>query len=395
MSTDDSPLELPPQPPRNSRTARFLLRGLAVVLPTVLTLVILIWLGGLLNKFVIQPSTFAVRYSLALFLDDSRPKTDESLVTWERLPALKYAGTDYLVTRTLRENLESRVANPPEGGGPLGPRTAVPEDWVTEDTDQVYVPMRQRAVPYADFAEAASRLEADEMPRTANGIYRELVTSRYFFGLLHLSAVMVIATIVLLYFLGGFFTARLGTWFVHRFERDFLGRLPLISNVYSSVKQVTDFFFTERTVEYNSIVAVEYPRRGIWSIGFVTSDAFLEVTAAVGEPMVAILMPTSPMPMTGFTVTVPRSEVIDLDITVDQAFQFCLSCGVLVPPQQKVTPESLREELAKRLSGKFGDSSPPNRTAQFVPPAAAASTAPPAETPPAQPSRRPDPGEDG
>ncbi len=76
----------------------------------------------------------------------------------------------------------------------------------------------------------------------------------------------------------------------------------------------------------------------------------LEITIAAGEPLVSVLMPTSPMPMTGFTVSVPKSDVIDLNLTIDQAFQFCLSCGVLVPPQQHVSPERLREELARRLS---------------------------------------------
>jgi uncharacterized membrane protein len=366
MSTADHAsdgLAPPDPPPRKSRTVRFLLKGLAVVLPTILTIVIVIWLAGLLHEYVIQPSTFAVRYSLALFLDESRPKDDPALVVWERLPALKYCGTDYFVTRELRTDLEARVANAlAEGNEPLGTRTSVPVEWVRERSKEVFVPMRHDAVPYDDFARAAARLDADEYPRTANGVYREIVTDRYFYGMIHLTAVMVVATIVLLYFLGGLFTARLGAWFVHKFEHNFLGRLPIISNVYSSVKQVTDFFFTERTVEYNSIVAVEYPRRGIWSIGFVTSEGFLEVTAAIGEPMVAVLMPTSPMPMTGFTITVPRSQVVDLDITVDQAFQFCLSCGVLVPPQQQVTPEKLREEFARRFTGKFGGTDAIGRT---------------------------------
>jgi len=77
----------------------------------------------------------------------------------------------------------------------------------------------------------------------------------------------------------------------------------------------------------------------------------LEMTVTAGEPLVAILVPTSPMPVTGYTMSVPKSEIVDLNITVDQAFQFCLSCGVLVPPQQRVTDDLLREELGKRLLG--------------------------------------------
>lgn len=70
-----------------------------------------------------------------------------------------------------------------------------------------------------------------------------------------------------------------------------------------------------------------------------------EIAEATGEPMLSVLMPTSPMPMTGFTVTVKRSEAIDLDLTVDEALQFVISCGVVVPPQQRV------ERAAEVLEG--------------------------------------------
>ncbi len=393
---DQPEMPTPPQPfTGRSRAGRFLVRGLAVVLPTVLTLVILIWLAGLLNRYVIKPSTFAVQYTIAVFMDDSQPKIDDRFVTWERLPALKYVGTDYLVTADLKKRLETRLAGVQDDGRePIGPRTAVPVPWVTNELDEVFVPLRKRVVPYADYAAIAANLDESEYPKTANGVYRELVIERYFYyGVMQLTAVMVAAAIVLLYFLGGLFTARIGGWVVHKFEHNFLGRLPLISNVYSSVKQVTDFFFTERTVEYNRIVAVEYPRRGCWSIGFVTSDSLLEITAAVGEPMVTLLMPTSPMPMTGFTVSVPRSEIIDLNITVDQAFQFCLSCGVLVPPQQEVTPETLREEFSKRLSGKFETDQNGRRSAPSAGPPSEPATGEPSKSEP-QPSES-SAGDDG
>ena len=112
-------------------------------------------------------------------------------------------------------------------------------------------------------------------------------------------------------------------------------RVPLIRNVYSAVKQVTDFVFSEREIEFNRVVAIEYPRRGIWSIGFVTGESMREIRSAAKEPVLSILMPTSPMPATGFTITAPKSDTIDLDITIDQAIQFVVSCGVVVPPQQQ------------------------------------------------------------
>ncbi len=91
------------------------------------------------------------------------------------------------------------------------------------------------------------------------------------------------------------------------------------------------------------------------------------MTAAAGEPLLSVLVPTSPMPVTGYTINLPKSEVVDLNITIDQAFQFCLSCGVLVPSQQRVTAELLQQELTKRLTGLAPKSRPAASTADQSP----------------------------
>lgn len=326
--------------PRKSRPAlRFLLRGLAISLPPILTIWILAWIVGVINNFVLAPTSSVVRYAIVQFTDESLPRDQfQSPEPW--MPKLNHCDGNYLVTSTTRDELTKLRDGAAQSTRKL-------ED---ELKAVAYVPFGDRAVPYADYAEVALNLGSKEMPRTSRGIYMELVATRYFRSRLVFTAAAVILALVMLYFIGRMVNARVGVWMIQKVETRVLARVPLVNQVYSSVKQVTDFFFTERKVEYNRVVAVEYPRRGMWSIGFVTSDSFLELSAAVGEPLVCVLMPTSPMPMTGFTISVPRSDVIDLDVTVDQAFQFCLSCGVLVPAQQKVTPEALRLALAKHLS---------------------------------------------
>jgi hypothetical protein len=74
------------------------------------------------------------------------------------------------------------------------------------------------------------------------------------------------------------------------------------------------------------------------------------MTLAAGEPMISVMIPASPLPMTGVVISVPKSAVIDLNCTLDQAFQYYLSCGVLVPEQQRATPELLHRELSRRLA---------------------------------------------
>ncbi|QDT93858.1 DUF502 domain-containing protein [Gimesia algae] len=334
---DNNPAQKP-EKRKIGRNHRFFLRGLAISLPPILTLVIVIWVAGIVNDYIITPTTTTVRYCIAYFTDDSQPR--DNFVEMENLPPLEYCRKDYLISRKDVDKI--RALELEAGSQPVNRNKLSAYAWV---------PFGDRAVKYVDYREVAKRIRESDMPTTAMGLYMELATTRWFKSLFHLSAVAVALTIVALYFLGRFVTARIGAWMVVKFEQGVLAKLPVVSNVYSSVKQVTDFFFSERTVDYSRVVAVEYPRRGIWSLGFVTGDSMLEMTVTAGEPLVAILIPTSPMPVTGYTMSVPKSEIVDLNITVDQAFQFCLSCGVLVPPQQRVTDDLLREELGKRLLG--------------------------------------------
>jgi uncharacterized membrane protein len=85
------------------------------------------------------------------------------------------------------------------------------------------------------------------------------------------------------------------------------------------------------------VIAVEYPRKGIWSIGLVTGESMVDIASAANEPVLSVLIPTSPAPFTGYTLTIKRSEAIDLNITIDQAVQFIISCGVVIAPQQMQT----------------------------------------------------------
>lgn len=355
-----SPTSIPPDPvinPERSKPTRFLLRGLAITLPPILTVVILIWILGAINDYIITPTSTVVRYALAHVIEDS-VKT-ETLKPWEKLPPIEYCQNNYRITPELKSRLERRLRN--EGA------EQIKTDWIYSERDDVYVPFGSRAVPYADFKEVASNVPVSDMPATSIGVYMDLVTTRYFRSVFHLSAVAVIVTVVLLYFIGRIMTVQIGQWLVGNFEKRILARLPVISNVYSSVKQVTDFLFTERTVAYNQVVAVEYPRKGVWSLGFVTGSGMKEVLDANGEPLLALLMPTSPMPMTGFTIMVPQKDCIELDLTIDQAFQFCLSCGVLVPPQQKITSDLLSNVVQKSLNNhsnlEVGDS-PENESSE-------------------------------
>ena len=98
---------------------------------------------------------------------------------------------------------------------------------------------------------------------------------------------------------------------------------------------------------------LEYPRVGIWTLGFVTSESLPPLRKALNEDLVSVFIPTSPMPMTGFTINVRKREVIDMELTIDQAVQFIVSCGVVCPP-----PISVVGGNAPRIGGASPDTTP-------------------------------------
>jgi uncharacterized membrane protein len=295
-----------------------------------------------------------VRFVLAEVIDKSRPTSE--LVPASGLPPLEYCGSNYRVPQADLRLL--RRADPSQpGASKANGREPIDPDRQAEIGGVAYVPFGERAVPYHDFEEVASRMRPSDWPATVTGLYMELVTLRYFKSVGSLSALATALTIMALYFLGRIVTARMGQWMVSRFETLVLARLPVISSVYSSVKQVTDFFFSERAVAYNRVVAIEFPRMGVWTIGFAMGESLLEMALSAGESMLSVMIPAAPMPMTGWVVSVPKSAVIDLNLTLDQAFQYFLSCGVLVPEHQRATPELLHRELARRLAESFAHNS--------------------------------------
>lgn len=122
------------------------------------------------------------------------------------------------------------------------------------------------------------------------------------------------------------------------FDR-FLSRIPVLRMIYPHIKQLTEFVFSEDKVSaFRRVVMLQYPRKGVWSLGFVTGPAMGVLRERTGLDLVSVFVPSSPTPFTGYVVSVPRDEVVDLPITVDEALRFTISGGVLMPPGQVPTP---------------------------------------------------------
>lgn len=110
-----------------------------------------------------------------------------------------------------------------------------------------------------------------------------------------------------------------------------LGRIPLVRTIYTSVKQVLETLFTSNSKSFRKVVLVEYPRSGIWSLGFLTNDGLATAKSASGYDLVSIFIPTTPNPTSGFIVMFPKNDVTELELSVEDGFKFIISMGVIIP----------------------------------------------------------------
>jgi uncharacterized membrane protein len=112
---------------------------------------------------------------------------------------------------------------------------------------------------------------------------------------------------------------------------DLLERIPFVRALYSGVKSFSETVFSKSGNSFKKVLLVEYPRAGLWSMGFQTTDHLDEISERLGEPQVCVFIPTTPNPTSGFIVFVPRSKCIELDMSIDTAMRMIVTLGVVGP----------------------------------------------------------------
>lgn len=115
------------------------------------------------------------------------------------------------------------------------------------------------------------------------------------------------------------------------FWEGLLARIPFVRTIYGGAKNFAETVLSDQGKAFNQVLLVEYPKAGIWSLAFKTSEYLGEVQAKTGKDVVCVFVPTTPNPTSGFIIMVPRDEVIELDMEVDQALKMIISLGVVVP----------------------------------------------------------------
>lgn len=132
----------------------------------------------------------------------------------------------------------------------------------------------------------------------------------------------------------GMFAANLFGRRLVAFWESILGRIPLVRSIYSSVKQVTETILSSNSKSFRKVALVEFPRKGVWSVGFMSNCGMQKAIDATGQELISVFVPTTPNVTTGFILMVPVTDVIELDLSVEDAFKYIISMGVVVPEGQ-------------------------------------------------------------
>lgn len=164
----------------------------------------------------------------------------------------------------------------------------------------------------------------------------------------HIPGLGAIVTVIIIFICGLITTSYLGTRIVGFGER-LVGKIPFVRSIYQAIKRIADSLLMDKARSFKKVVMVEYPRRGIFSIGFVTGMPNGEIQKIVGQnsPCVGVFMPLALTPTTGFFIMVPRDELFELAMTVEEAFTLIISAGIVTPASHQQACFADAAETAK------------------------------------------------
>ncbi|KTD11014.1 transmembrane protein [Legionella gratiana] len=148
----------------------------------------------------------------------------------------------------------------------------------------------------------------------------------------HIPGLGVILSLVILLVTGviatNYFGQRLVAW-----GESILSKIPLVRSIYKTVKQVIHAVVSTNSEAFRKVVIIEYPRKGLWSIAFQTGTANSQINDKIQDTLISVFIPTTPNPTSGFLMMIPKRDVVELDMSIDEALKFIISLGVMPPTQ--------------------------------------------------------------
>ena len=152
----------------------------------------------------------------------------------------------------------------------------------------------------------------------------------------HIPGFGLIITVVLIFVIGLITQSYLGKKLVFLGEW-IVGKIPLVRNIYIGIKQLVTAIFVENSRAFKQVVMIEYPRKDLWVIAFLTGVTEGEVQDRTKKEVVNVFVPTTPNPTSGFYLLVPKKDIINLNMTVEEAFKLIVSGGIVSPPEEETS----------------------------------------------------------
>lgn len=175
----------------------------------------------------------------------------------------------------------------------------------------------------------------------------------------HLPGVGVVLAVVIVLGTGVIVANLFGRKLV-KFWESILAQIPLVRTIYTSVKQILETVFSSGQ-SFRKVLLLEYPRKGLWTLAFQSSTTRGEAQTKTGTEIVNVFIPTTPNPTSGFFIMVPKADVIELDMDVDEGLKMIISAGVMVPEWNSEWSPELDEKQAKTLGKKDPDEPVPEK----------------------------------
>ena len=335
----------------------FFFRGLGILLPSVLTIYLLVAGYQFLSEKIAEPINQGLRWTVVTAVDwpkveeqdyhfERKDFTPAQIVAWEkqleqnRKKMLQFKSDE--IDTALRESRRKFFTNhsdlDPENLSDKAQKqlekqleadlAGIHTKIITTYYTAVEIQKDRKAwVIYTGEADKKAR-QIKSLERMWNG-YRIA-------GWAYIDLIGLVIAAFLVYLAGRFLGSFLGKRLYQSAEQMLTG-IPGFKQVYPYVKQVTEFMFGgdgKDKVKFNKVVAVEYPRKGLWSVGLVTGETMSTIQIGIGKECVTVFIPSSPTPFTGYVITVPIEDTMDLPITIDEALRFTVSGGVIIPDHQ-------------------------------------------------------------
>ena len=159
----------------------------------------------------------------------------------------------------------------------------------------------------------------------------------------HIPGLGIIVTLALVFICGLVTTSYVGYKIVRSGE-DLVDRIPFVRSLYKAIKQISDNMFMDQRKSFKKVVLVEFPRKGIYTIGFVTGVPGLEVQKKTGQNSISVFIPTTPNPTSGYLIIVPEEELVQVEMSVEEALTFIISVGIITPADHINKREKMRHE---------------------------------------------------